>query len=79
VNALGDFVSTILAATDNGSPFAVGTVATVTANGANPPLVTVNWQGSEVPAICPRECTPVVGRVVVMARFGAQLNILNSY
>lgn len=78
MNAVSELIAHLTAANDEG-PFAVGTVVTVTPNGGNPPLVTVNWRGAEVPAICSREVTPVVGRVVLMARVGPQLNILSSY
>lgn len=78
MDALDYFVDNLV--DQNGpSPFAVGTVATVTANGSNPPLVTVTWNGANVPARCPRHYTPAVGHVVLMARLGPQLNIIGAY
>lgn len=72
-----DLIDGILSAARTASPFAVGKVATVGAG--TPPDVTVDWNGSTVPAKCPRNYTPVVGHVVLMARFGPQLLILTAY
>jgi hypothetical protein len=79
MNDLDVFAATLLSATDAESPFAVGTVASFVSNGANPPTVTVTWNGTQAIAACPRHYTPVVGHVVLMARFGPQLNILGAY
>lgn len=70
MNVLGDLVSTILSATDSGSPFAVATVTAVTAGGAadGNALVTVNWQGASVRVAYAASYTPVVGHVVLLAR-----------
>ncbi len=59
-------------------PYAAGTVATVDA-ATTPPTVTVNWNGATVEAACPRNLTPAVGQAVLLARFGSQLLILNTY
>lgn len=81
MNALDGLVDNLLTASAASGPvpFAVGTVASFTDNGVNPPTVTVTWRGSKVVAACPRHYTPVVGHVVVMARFGPQLNIIGAY
>lgn len=70
MNVLGDFVSTILAAADSGSPFAVGTVTDVAAGAAadGNALVTVDWQGTDVKVAYAASYTPVVDHVVLLAR-----------
>jgi hypothetical protein len=78
VSVLDDFVSTLLAASDGASPWAVGTVGSVVAGGAADglALVTVSWQGASVRAAYLVSYTPVVNDVVLMARVGPRLLIL---
>lgn len=79
MTALDKYVDRILAAVrDQPSPWAVGTVATVS-NATTPPTVTVNWNGATVPARCSRQVTPVVGHTALMARVGPQLLIVATY
>ena len=73
------FVANMLAVSKQSPAYAVGKIASVTAG--TPPTVTVDWAGSVVPARYPKDSsyTPVVGDVVLMARFGPQLLILRVY
>jgi hypothetical protein len=81
VKPLDEFIENIraTAATDGPPAFARGVVATVAAG--TPPTVTVDWNGAVVPAVWPKSLayTPVVGDVVLIARFGPQLLILHAY
>lgn len=79
MSALDDFAATLRTAAGKNSPWAVGTVVSFVSNGSNPPTVTVDWNGTDVIAPCPRHYTPVVGHVVLMARVGPRLNILGAY
>jgi hypothetical protein len=79
--ALDDLVDNVLAAARAAgpSPFAYGTVHSVGAG--TPPVVTVDWNGSTVPALCPKHFTTsdiAVGDTVVMTQ-PPQLLILQVY
>lgn len=80
MSAFDDLVTNVLAAAQTDPPFAVGVVTDVEpGDGDRPPTVTVDWNGSQVPAACPQHYTPQVGDVVLMARFRSQLNIIGAY
>ena len=75
---LDRFVDNLLDAARTPPAYAVARIASVA---GTPPTVTVDWNGSVVPASWPKDSsyTPVVGDVVLMARFGPQLLILRAY
>lgn len=82
MDAVDRLVDSLLSATATASPFAIGTIATVD-TGTTPATVTVDWNGSIVPAQFPRGLSsPTVGHTVLMARTGrdgSQLLILHTY
>lgn len=78
MSLLDAFVSNVLSAADSPSAWAVGTIKAVAVGGAvdGNALVTVTWQGADVFVPYGSHYTPVVGHVVLMARFGPQLAVV---
>lgn len=79
MTALDRFLDSVLtASTPSTTPWAVGTIATVTAGAATDgnALVVVDYQGAQVRAAYGAHYTPVVGHRVLMARVGPQLAII---
>lgn len=71
MSALDEYLDYLIALAESSgpSPFAKGTVATVSAG--TPPVVTVDWNGGNYPALCPKPWTTTdiaVGDQVVMTR-----------
>lgn len=79
MNPLDVFVANVLsAASDQPSPWAVGVVAAITAGGGadGADLVTVTWNGTDVPVAHGAHYTPAVGDVVLLARVRSSLAVV---